>query len=76
MAKTSEAQLRAVKKYDKKSKVITLKYTDNQNRDYYRVKQYCNENNIPLQKYIKGLIKADLDEKGIVYPDSTDTDMD
>ena len=74
MAKTSEAQLRAVKKYDKKSKVITLKYTDNQNKDYYRVKQYCNENNIPLQKYIKKLIDNDLDSKGITYP--SDMDMD
>lgn len=74
MAKTSEAQLRAVKKYDKKSKVITLKYTDNQNRDYYRVKQYCNENNIPLQKYIKKLIDNDLDSKSIPYPNETNTD--
>lgn len=76
MAKTSEAQLRAVKKYDKKSKVITLKYTDNQNRDYYRVKQYCNENNIAVQAYIKKLIDNDLDSKGIAYPNSIDMDTD
>lgn len=67
MAKTSEAQLRAVKKYDEKSKVITLKYTDNQTHEYYRIKQHCIDNGIAVQSYIKGLIKADLDAKGIPY---------
>lgn len=74
MAKTSEAQLRAVKKYDEKSNVITLKYTDNQKKDYYRVKQYCSDNNIAVQAYIKKLIDNDLDSKGITYP--SDMDMD
>ena len=36
----------------------------NQIEDYNRVKQYCTDNNLTLQGYIKKLIQDDLDSKG------------
>lgn len=67
MVKTTEAHRKAVKKYDEKSKQVPLKYTENQMSEYYRLKQYCIDNGIATQAYIKQLIKADLDNKGIPY---------
>ena len=37
---------------------------------------YIEMNRLQKSVYIKGLIKRDLDSKGITYPDSTDTDID
>lgn len=64
MAKTSEATLKAIKKYNQKSKFINIKYTPNNIDDYERIAQYCSQNNLSMQGYIKALIKADLDSKG------------
>lgn len=64
MAKTSEATLKAIKKYNQKSKFINIKYTPNNIDEYERIAQYCNSNNLSMQGYIKALIKADLDSKG------------
>lgn len=64
MAKTSEATLKAIKKYNQKSKFINIKYTPNNISEYERISQYCNQNNLSMQGYIKSLIKADLDAKG------------
>lgn len=68
MAKTSAATLKAIKKYNQKSKFINLKYTPNSILEYERIVQYCKDNNLSMQGYIKELIKIDLDNKGIVYP--------
>ena len=72
MGKSSESHKRAVAKYDERSKLVSLKFTENQNHEYYRLKKYCTENSIAIQAYIKGLIKADLDAKGISYIDAGD----
>ena len=74
MTKTSEAQKKAVSKYDQDSRQVPLKYTPNQRREHDRLKQYCNDNKIAVQAYIKSLIKADLDAKGIPYPVDNTTD--
>ena len=58
---------KADRNYNANSKVIGLKYTPNQIDEYNRVKQYCTDNNLTLQGYIKGLIQRDLDSKGISY---------
>ena len=55
---------KADRNYNVNSKVIGLKYTPNQIEDYNRVKQYCTDNNLTLQGYIKKLIQDDLDRKG------------
>lgn len=64
MAKTSNAQLKAIKKYNTGSKYIQLKFTPNQMSDYENIVAYCEKNGLSLQGYIKALIKADLDKKG------------
>lgn len=70
MAKTSKAQLKSIKKYNQKSKYIQLKFTANQIQDYERIVKHCDRIGLSYQGYIKGLIKADLDSKGVPYPDS------
>lgn len=70
MAKTSEATLKAIKKYNQKSKFINIKYTPNAISEYERIYNYCKNNNLSLQGYIKELIKNDLDNKGIPYGDN------
>ena len=65
MAKTSEATLKAIKKYNANSKYIQLKFTNNQLPEYERITKYCDDNNMSYQGYIKELIKKDLDEKGV-----------
>lgn len=70
MAKTSEATLKAIKKYNQKSKFINIKYTPNNIDEYERISQYCNQNNLSMQGYIKSLIKADLDAKGFSVSDN------
>ena len=63
MAKTSQATLNAISKYNKKSKTISLKFTENQLSEYDRIINYCRENGLSYQGYIKALIKKDLDKK-------------
>ena len=75
MAKTSEATLKAIKKYNQKSKFINIKYTPNNIDEYERISQYCNNNNLSMQGYIKQLIKADLDAKGFSVDNATTIDM-
>lgn len=72
MAKTSEATLKAIRKYNQKSKTISLKFTENQIPDYDRIIAYCTDNNLSYQGYIKTLIQHDLDGKNIPYPDNID----
>ncbi|ENZ28721.1 hypothetical protein Ccl03g_33070 [Enterocloster clostridioformis] len=54
--------------YRKKCKQIGLKYTPNELHEYNRIVGYCKVNHMTYQNYIKSLIKADLDAKGIPYP--------
>lgn len=74
MAKTSEATLKAIKKYNQKSKFINIKYTPNNIDEYERISQYCEQNNLSMQGYIKSLIKADLDAKGFSVDSATTID--
>lgn len=63
MTKTSRATLNAISKYNKKSKTISLKFTENQLSEYDRIINYCRDNGLSYQGYIKALIKKDLDQK-------------
>ena len=67
---------KADRNYNANSKVIGLKYTPNQIAEYNRIKQYCTDNNLTLQGYIKELIKRDLDAKNIPYNLDTPTQHD
>ena len=67
---------KADRNYNINSKVIGLKYTPNQIAEYNRIKQYCTDNKLTLQGYIKELIKRDLDAKNIPYNLDTSTQHD
>lgn len=53
--------------YRKKCNTIGLKYTPNESNEYVRIKTYCDVKGMSLQKYIKELVKRDLDNKGVGY---------
>lgn len=59
-------------KYRKKIKQISLKFYPSENIEYERIKKYTEMNDISYGDYIKSLIKADLDTKGIPYPELSD----
>ena len=67
---------KADRNYNANSKVIGLKYTPNQIDEYNRVKQYCIDNKLTLQGYIKGLIQRDLDSKQVAYISDIPTQQD
>ena len=67
MPKTSQATLKAISKYNKKSKTISLKFTENQLKEYNRIVKYCDENQLSYQGYIKALVYNDLNKKGVEY---------
>lgn len=67
---------KADRNYNANSKVIGLKYTPNQIAEYNRIKQYCTDNKLTLQGYIKELIKNDLDSKQIPYTPDASTQHD
>ena len=65
MPKTPQSTLKAIKKYNEKSKYIQLKFTENQLPDFERIVEHCQKNGLSLQGYIKGVVKTDLDKNGI-----------
>lgn len=64
------------KNYNDKCNRITLKYTEKELQEYDRLMYYIEMNRLQKSVYIKGLIKRDLDSKGIAYTDSTNMDID
>lgn len=64
---------KADENYRKKYKYIGLKYAIKDKLEYARITQYCLDNELSIQSYIKSLIKQDLDSKGVPYP-SPDND--
>ena len=70
MAYNKEVQSR----YRKKIAQFKAEYSlsDNDRKESDRLKAYLVETGQSANSYIKALIKADLDAKGIPYPDNTD----
>ena len=71
---------KAQKKYNEKTILIAASYKPNTDiAEGQRIKAYLEQTGQSANSYIKKLIKADLDSKGIPYPDnaadigSTDT---
>lgn len=60
------------KEYRKKLVQFQLRYFLNDKIDGERLQSYLKNNNISYSSYIKPLIKADLDAKGIPYPELSD----
>ena len=70
MAYNKEVQSR----YKKKITQYKVQYSlsDNDRKESDRLKAYLAETGQSANSYIKALIKRDLDNKGIPYPDNTD----
>lgn len=62
--KTTASQARNQKKYNQKCKQVKIQYTPTDIQDYERLQNYLEDQNISITKYLKDLIKADLDKKG------------
>ena len=54
----------------KQCATYTVKYTPKEKNESDRIDKYLQDINISANKYIKELIKRDLDKKGIAYPDT------
>lgn len=54
------------KKYNQNSVYFSLKYTPQEQADGQRVKAYLQQSGQSANRYIKALIKADLDSKGFM----------
>ena len=73
----SEAQKKAVKKYNEKTILIAASYKPNTDlADGQRVKAYLEQTGQSANSYIKALIKADLDAKGFSVDSAATIDMD
>lgn len=66
---SSEAQKKAYKKYNEKRKTFSAVYTPSDIVEAMRLESYLNTIPISKNEYLKNLIKADLDAKGIGYPE-------
>ena len=67
---------KADENYRKKIDRMAIKYGISELKESERLRMYLEQSGQSANSYIKSLIKRDLDEKGIAYPDSMDMDMD
>lgn len=60
--------------YRKKTQSFALKYFATDIQDGLRLKYYIEKNELSCNAYLKELVKRDLDNKGVAYPDMIDND--
>lgn len=68
----TDASRKADKTYNEKRIPFSIGYTPVDIDEGKRLKAYLAQTGISANSYIKGLIKQDLDNKGVPYIDSTD----
>ncbi|MCD7752011.1 MAG: hypothetical protein LUI10_09795 [Lachnospiraceae bacterium] len=61
-AKTTTAQKAAQKKYDEKTKMISIKYSPVDMADYERMRAHLEESGLSANQFIKGLIHTYFEE--------------
>lgn len=61
---TSEAKLKANRKYNSKCKSISIRFTPDESSDFERFKRFLKENNVNKKEYLKDLIMTDLEKRG------------
>lgn len=66
----TKSQIEYEKKRMKQCATYTVKYTPKEKNESDRIDKYLQDISISANKYIKELIKRDLDKKGIAYPDT------
>ena len=69
-----ESKKKKEKKRAKQCKTYAIKYTPSELHDNTRLQVYLAHTKQSANAYIKALIKADLDAKGIPYPVDNITD--
>lgn len=57
----SEAQKEANKRYRSKTFQKTIQYSPNEAEEYQRIDEYCRERDISYQRYVKDLIRRDME---------------
>ena len=67
---------KADKNYNEKCNKVQFKYTEKENKEYLRLQTYLKDNNIQITRYLKQLIKSDLDRKNIPYISDVPTQHD
>lgn len=67
---------KADKNYNEKCNKVQFKYTEKENNEYIRLQTYLKDNNIQITRYLKQLIKNDLDAKNIPYISDVSTQQD
>ena len=55
-------------------KSYTIKYTPKEINESDRLQVYLNSTGLSANAYLKELVKRDLDNKGVAYPDIMDND--
>lgn len=68
----TDASRKADKTYNEKRIPFSFGYTPADIEEGKRLKSYLAQTKQSANSYIKGLIKQDLDNKGVPYTDSTD----
>ena len=63
---------KADENYRKKIDRMAIKYSIAELHESERLRKYLEQTRQSANSYIKGLIKADLDTKGIAYPEDID----
>lgn len=61
---------KADENYRKKIDRMAIKYSIAELHESERLRKYLEQSGQSANSYIKGLIKSDLDRKGIPYPDN------
>ena len=67
---------KADKNYNEKCNKVQFKYTEKETNEYIRLQTYLKDNNMQITRYLKQLIKSDLDSKNIPYTPDTPTQQD
>lgn len=65
---------KADENYRKKIDRMAIKYSIGELHESERLRKYLEQTGQSANSYIKGLIRADLDSKGIPYPSEIDID--
>ena len=65
---------KADENYRKKIDRMAIKYSIVEQAESERLRAYLAQTGQSANSYIKGLIKRDLDSKGVPYPSNMDTD--
>ncbi len=71
--KISAAQKTAQKKYDEKTKMLSIKYTPVDMADYEKLRAHLEENGLSANQFIKGLIHDYFDPEKKTVPAQTES---